>query len=83
VEAFDLFGAGLAAADFDGDGACDLAVGVPGEPVFEAHAGALQAIYGVLNLGLTDAGNQYFNQTLFGAGQLSEAFEGFGRTVRS
>jgi hypothetical protein len=46
VEAFDRFGDALCAGDFDGDGADDLAVGVPGENVDGlSNAGAVQVLY--------------------------------------
>ncbi len=47
VEAGDLLGASLAAADFDGDGCDDLAMGAPGEAVGRRpNAGAVLVIYG-------------------------------------
>jgi hypothetical protein len=46
-EANDLFGAALAAADFNGDGYSDLAAGVPEEDLGGvADAGAVNVIYG-------------------------------------
>jgi urea transporter len=46
-EAGDRFGAALAAGDFDGDGAVDLAVGAPGEDVgATVDAGAVSVFYG-------------------------------------
>ena len=43
----DLFGYTLAAADFDGDGFDDLAVGIPGEDVGdEVNAGKIGVLYG-------------------------------------
>jgi hypothetical protein len=39
----DVFGASLAAGDFNGDGYCDLAIGAPGE---NHSAGAVNVIYG-------------------------------------
>jgi FG-GAP repeat len=43
AEPGDLFGFALAAGDFNGDGAADLAVGVYGEDDF---AGAVNVLYG-------------------------------------
>jgi hypothetical protein len=43
----DAFGTSLAAADFDGDGRCDLAIGAPGEDVgFGPSAGTVHIIFG-------------------------------------
>ncbi len=48
-QAADFLGWSLAAGDFDGDGAGDLAVGVPGDAVAgQAAAGAVQVLYGAL-----------------------------------
>ncbi|MDF5758270.1 FG-GAP and VCBS repeat-containing protein [Spongiactinospora sp. TRM90649] len=47
---FDRFGAALAAADLDGDGDAELAIGVPGE-------NAVQVIAGTRSGGLTKAGD--------------------------
>ena len=52
-QAFDRFGAALAAADFNGDGADDLAMGTPGDAVGGvAGAGSVTVLFGILNLGL-------------------------------
>ncbi len=62
VEDGDWFGSALAAADFDGDGYADLAVGVPGEDVeTELAAGAVNVLYGSSS-GLTATGNQLWHQ---------------------
>ncbi len=42
---FDYFGGALVAADFNGDGADDLAVGVPGESVSQNAQGIVQVLY--------------------------------------
>jgi len=42
----DFFGAGLAAGDFNDDGASDLLVGIPGEVGAPTFAGAVQVFYG-------------------------------------
>jgi hypothetical protein len=57
----DLFGLALAAADFDGDGARDLVVGVRFEDGTRDNDGAVQVIYGTLQ-GLRAAGNQLWTQ---------------------
>ncbi len=47
VEAGDLFGASLAAGDFNGDGCDDLAVGAPGEAIGQlGTAGGVMVVYG-------------------------------------
>jgi hypothetical protein len=49
----DRFAAALAAADFNGDGADDLAVGTPGDVVTNLdNAGSVTVLFGILNLGL-------------------------------
>jgi hypothetical protein len=56
-QSFDRFGAALAAADFNGDGADDLAIGTPGDLVnSQARAGSVTVLFGLLNLGLPRPG---------------------------
>jgi hypothetical protein len=46
----DHFGAALAAGDFDGNGFCDLAVGIPYEDVFAVtDTGMVQVLYGAVS----------------------------------
>jgi len=51
AEAFDGFGAALAAGDYDGDGHDDLAIGVPGEGItlsqYYDKTGAVDILYGI------------------------------------
>jgi len=62
VEGGDLFGAALAAGNFNGDAFADLAVGAPGEVAGSAAAaGAVSILYGSA-LGLTASGGQLFTQ---------------------
>lgn len=56
----DNFGFSLASGDFNGDGADDLAIGVPGEQL-NAPGGAVNVIYGS-EFGLTYVGNQFWDQ---------------------
>jgi hypothetical protein len=73
-EVGDLFGAALAAGDFDNDGFADLAVGAPGEAVGAANlAGAVSVLYGSAG-GLSTAWGQLFTQV---AGTV-EATDQFG-----
>jgi FG-GAP repeat len=54
---------GALQADFNNDGADDLAVGVPGEDVGSAEdAGAVNVLYGVAGTGLNGNGSQQFTQ---------------------
>lgn len=63
VEGGDAFGRALAAGDFSGDGAADLAIGVPQEDVGTiVNAGAVNVIYGTAGNGLTSSQNQFFTQ---------------------
>lgn len=82
----DFFGASLQAADFDGDGTTDLAIGVPGESFDEGTAsevlaaGAVNVIYGTLT-GLSSAGNQFWTQNVSGILDVTEEFDAFGLAV--
>ena len=80
-EAQDVFGKTLAAGDFNGDLADDLAVGVPGENVGAGagvSAGAVQILYGFTNTGLRLTGNQFWNETNVDTGGSAEADDDFG-----
>ena len=71
AEEDDLFGFALAAADFDGDGNADLAIGVPREDHSGVtNAGMVNVLYGSSS-GLTAAGDQLWYQGMdptFGTG---------------
>jgi len=66
----DQFGAALAAGDFNGDNASDLAIGVPGEN----GQGAIQVLFGSTPNGLTATGNQRFFGADFSIGCTSCQF---------
>lgn len=85
----DLFGAGLAAADLDGDAIDDLAIGVLGEDLGIGDAGAVHVLFGTTE-GLTSERSQYWTQDspgiqgkaeyadLFGLGVSAGDFDGDG-----
>jgi hypothetical protein len=80
-EETDLFGASLAAGDFDGDGPADLAVGVSQESVGNVEAaGAINILYGS-GTGLSGAGSQLFTQDTAGVGSAAEAFDLFASAL--
>jgi hypothetical protein len=73
-----LFGAALAAGDFDSDSFDDLAVGVPDEGVFAIPgAGAVNVLYGSAGL-LAVVGSQLFTQDSAGVGSAAERGDDFG-----
>jgi hypothetical protein len=77
----ELFGAALAAADFNGDGEADLAAGVPGESVGTIQSGGtVNAIYGSA-AGLTSTGNQVWTQNSAGVLDAAEAGDSFGAAL--
>jgi disulfide bond formation protein DsbB len=78
AEEADLFGAGMASGDFNGDGADDMAVTVVQESVGAiAGAGAVNVIYGSA-AGLTGAGDQFWHQNSPGILDTAEEFDLFG-----
>jgi FG-GAP repeat len=68
-------------ADFNGDGADDIAVGVPGESVGSIiSAGAVNVLLGSGG-GLSGAGSQLFHQDVAGIGSTAEQFDSFGEAL--
>jgi hypothetical protein len=66
--------------DFDGDGYCDLAIGVPYENVGSTtDAGSVSVIYGTSG-GLTGTADEYWQQNYLD-GSSAEPFEYFGRAL--
>jgi hypothetical protein len=78
------FGAGLAAADFDGDGVDDLAAGAPYQPVrrtprgIAAIAGTVTFLLGEAGTGLTGEGALRFSQGTAGMPGTPQRFDYFG-----
>jgi hypothetical protein len=69
--------AGSLQADFNNDGAEDLAVGVPGETANGVQlAGVVNVLYGAAG-GVTGTGSQLFTQV----GDIMEAYDHFGRAL--
>jgi hypothetical protein len=81
AEPDDRFGRAVAAADFDGDGFCDLAVGVPGEDVGgRDSAGAVHVFYGSA-AGLTAARDRLWHQNSTGIAGTPGTFDAFGLSL--
>ena len=80
AERWDQFGHSLASGDFNGDGACDLAVGAFNEALGKAvnGAGAVAVIYGTSADGLSGAGSQSWHQSTPGIIGGPEPFDWFG-----
>jgi hypothetical protein len=75
----DFFGNSVAAADFDGDGYDDLAIGVYGENLSGvADAGAVHIIYGSIS-GLLTTGTQLWHQNILSGA--TEDDDWFGSTL--
>ena len=72
------------AGDFNGDGADDLAVGVPDEDLALIQAGAVHVIYGTPGTGLDSAAalaDQFFHQNRSGIQEVVEASDNFGNAL--
>jgi hypothetical protein len=68
-------------ADFNGDGADDIAVGVPGESVGNIiGAGAVNVLFGSGG-GLSGTGSQLFHQDVAGIGSNAEENDSFGEAL--
>lgn len=81
-EAGDRFGHALAVGDFDGNGADDLAIGVPFEDIgTKTDAGAVHVLYGVPGVGLTAAGNELLYGDKAGIAGNSAAHDWFGASL--
>jgi hypothetical protein len=86
VEAGDLFGAALAAGDFNGDTYDDLAIGVPGESVGSTpNAGAVNILYGMPGGLLSDPFapliTQFWHQNKSGIAESAEDGDSFGSSL--
>jgi hypothetical protein len=80
AEAGDRFGAAVATGDLNGDGSDDLVVGARLDDEATTDAGSVHAIYGGPD-GLTDEGNQRFDQDETDVDDVAEAGDGFGVSV--
>jgi hypothetical protein len=74
---YDHFGKSLRGLDFDGDSFFDLVVGVPGEDLAFADAGAAHVIYGS-ETGLSVARNEIWHQDKSGVADASERGDRLG-----
>lgn len=78
----DNFGVSLAAADFNGDGLCDLAIGIPGDQVDGVGSGSVQVLYSDPGLGVLGvAGNQLLNLDAPGVAGLPAAGDRYGAAL--
>lgn len=76
----DRFGASLGAADFDGDGRDDLAIGAPRDRQDGIRMGSVNILYGTKN-GLDDANNQRWHQAKDGIAGTGRAGDKFGAAL--
>lgn len=77
----ERFGFSLAAADFDGDGVDDIAIGVPGQQIGGLDAvGAVQILYGSPT-GLSSDGNQLLSRKTPGIKGEGKEGQLFGKAV--
>jgi FG-GAP repeat len=82
-EAYDSFGSVLFAADYNGDGFADLAIGVPSEDVLEkVDAGAVTLLYGGPGgLQADEPNDQLLTQGSSGVKETVEESDGFGAAL--
>jgi hypothetical protein len=78
----DRFGFAVSSGDYNGDGASDLAIGVPFDDFAGlADLGAVHVLYGAVSGSLTAAGNQLWTQSMLS--DQSEAGDFFGVSLAS
>ncbi len=78
IEADEYFGWALTSGDFNGDGACDLAIGVPREDIGELiSGGAVNVLYGS-SAGIVATNNQLWHQNSAGIRGSVESGDRFG-----
>jgi hypothetical protein len=82
AQASELFGASLAAGDFDGDGIDDLAIGVPQNTTGAPAAGGVQIHYGRAG-GIQLAGEHFLRLGASGVPGTPQAWDRFGLTLAS
>lgn len=80
-ETQDMFGAQLAAGDFDADGYTDLAIGTPGEDVGDIRDSGLVVVLPGSSSGLSADGVATFRQGAGGVGNRPASGESFGRLL--
>ncbi|MGW7196758.1 FG-GAP and VCBS repeat-containing protein [Streptomyces chryseus] len=81
-ETDDRFGSSVSAADINGDGYKDLAIGVPGEKLGDqADAGAVHVLKGSRS-GLTGTGSQWFDRDTAGIPGTVQWNDNFGDLTR-
>jgi hypothetical protein len=82
IEVWDEYGKALAAADFNGDGRDDLAVGIPGKDLGDLEgAGAVEVLYGA-SAGLRRRpDNDFWHQDRSGMEDGAEAKDAFGNAL--
>jgi len=79
----EQLGFALAAGDFDGDGATDLAVGIPGATCAgQASAGSVMILHGTNDIGgLVGTPEQYWSQAMAGVSGQCDADDRFGSAL--
>ncbi len=78
VEEDDSFGQALTSGDFNGDGACDLAVGAPHERISgQKKGGVVNVLYGS-STGIVATGNQLWHQNIAGIKSSVQTNDRFG-----
>jgi hypothetical protein len=82
AQADDMFGASLAAGNFNGDNRDDLAIGVPGESIgSRSGCGAVVVMRGTANSGLVITHHQFWHQNSADTLDSNENNDGFGTSL--